>query len=256
MGVCPMMGRMWVMSSFCLLASGGIVFAFEQSTLAGKFIIFLLMLASIFSWTVMWFKFVQILAAQKQNRIFLERFRTARKPLLLFNSRRSYRPSPIAAVFRRGSAELCFHLIGSSEPDETFEAQVQRADAISGSAIASVRSALEQSVSEEALKIESQLILLATVVSGAPFLGLLGTVWGVMDAFSDVASAGSASLQVLAPGVSGALLTTVTGLLVAIPAMFGYNYLLNTVRKLTVEMENFAAECAANFEHQYANQRH
>lgn len=73
-----------------------------------------------------------------------------------------------------------------------------------------------------------------------------------MDTFSDIAEAGKASLAAMAPGVSGALITTVTGLLVAIPAMFGYNYLVSTIRSLTVEMDNFAAELAASFGHRYA----
>jgi biopolymer transport protein ExbB/TolQ len=88
-------------------------------------------------------------------------------------------------------------------------------------------------------------------VSGAPFLGLLGTVWGVMDTFTGVAEAGSANLTAMAPGVSGALITTVTALCVAIPAMFGYNFLVTSIRGMIVEMDNFAAELASKFEHKY-----
>lgn len=234
-----------------LLASGGMVFAFEHSNIAGKLIVFVLLIGSVFSWSVMWTKYHYIRKAKQQTRAFLERFRSARRPLLLFKGYQKFLPSPVAAVFGEGCRELCFHLLGSSEIDETFQARLRDADPISATAMTAVRSSLEQTVSEEALKLEAQLILLASAVSGAPFLGLLGTVWGVMDAFSDVAASGSANLTALAPGVSGALLTTVTGLLVAIPAMFGYNYLLTTIRGMTVEMENFAAECASTFEHQY-----
>ena len=85
----------------------------------------------------------------------------------------------------------------------------------------------------------------------APFLGLLGTVWGVMDAFGGIARAGSANLAAMAPGVSGALITTVVGLLVAIPAMFGYNFLVVSVRSEIVKAENFAAELASEIEHRY-----
>ena len=99
------------------------------------------------------------------------------------------------------------------------------------------------------------MIILATAVSGAPFVGLLGTVWGVMETFADVAKAGSASLAAMAPGVSAALITTVTGLLVAIPAMFGYNYLVTSVRGMIVEMDNFAAELTSAFEHRYVEHR-
>jgi biopolymer transport protein ExbB/TolQ len=116
-----------------------------------------------------------------------------------------------------------------------------------------VTTAMERAVGECALRLESQMILLATAVSGAPFLGLLGTVWGVMDTFSGVALAGAASLQAMAPGVSGALIATVTGLLVAIPAMFGYNFLVTSIRSLIVQNDNFAAELASEFEHKYVN---
>jgi biopolymer transport protein ExbB/TolQ len=116
-----------------------------------------------------------------------------------------------------------------------------------------VTTAMERAVGETALRLESQMILLATAVSGAPFLGLLGTVWGVMETFSDVATAGSANLAAMAPGVSAALITTVTGLLVAIPAMFGYNYLVTTIRAMIVGLDNFAAELASEFEHRYVD---
>jgi len=104
-----------------------------------------------------------------------------------------------------------------------------------------------------ALALESGMNVLTMAVSGAPFIGLLGTVWGVMDAFGGIAAAGNANLAAMAPGVSGALITTVTGLLVAIPAMFGYNFLVTTIRAMTVDMDNFAAELASEFEHRYVD---
>jgi biopolymer transport protein ExbB/TolQ len=115
----------------------------------------------------------------------------------------------------------------------------------------SVRSAMEREVGEQALRLEDRMTVLATAVSGAPFLGLLGTVWGVMDTFSGIAMAGHPDIAAMAPGVSGALITTVTGLLVAIPAMFGYNFLVVTLRGLIVELDNFAAELASAFDHRY-----
>ena len=92
-------------------------------------------------------------------------------------------------------------------------------------------------------------------MSGSPFLGLLGTVWGVMSAFSGIAQAaatsGRADLASMAPGVSGALITTVAGLLVAIPSMFGYNWLVHNLRVLTVELDNFAQELVSKMETEY-----
>src|SRR5256714_8725767 len=111
-----------------------------------------------------------------------------------------------------------------------------------------VNAAMERAVGETALSLESQMILLATAVSGSPFLGLLGTVWGVMDAFTGVAEAGSPNLVSLAPGVSRALITTVAALCVAIPAMLGSNFLVTSIRGLIAEMDHFADEFASEVE--------
>ena len=148
---------------------------------------------------------------------------------------------------------MTFQLLGSAEVDETFRGRLDSSPKISPAQMRVVDSAMERGVGEAALRLESQMILPATAVSGAPFLGLLGTVWGVMDTFGGVASAGSANLAAMAPGVSAALITTVTGLLVAIPAMFGYNYLVTTLRGMVVELDNFAAELASEFEHKYVD---
>ncbi|MDR2462657.1 MAG: MotA/TolQ/ExbB proton channel family protein [Verrucomicrobiales bacterium] len=238
-----------------LLASGGIFFAFEHSNLAGKGVILLLAVGSIFSWSVMVSKFVYLRRARQENKLFVRRYRNSRAPLDIYREQRRYTVSPAAAVYQAGAAELAFNLLGSTEADETFAARLQTAEPINSVGMSSVRSALERAVGEEGLKMEAQLIVLATAVTGAPFLGLLGTVWGVMDAFSGVALAGQASLAALAPGVSGALITTVTGLVVAIPAMFGYNFLVASVKEMTVGIENFAAECLADFEHKYLKTR-
>ena len=114
-----------------------------------------------------------------------------------------------------------------------------------------IKGLLECSVARESVALESGVILLAIAVSGAPFLGLLGTVWGVMDVFSSAAQVGNASLTTVAPGVAAALATTVAGLLVAIPSMFGYNWLVHNLRVATVEMDNFAQELSAKIESEY-----
>jgi biopolymer transport protein ExbB/TolQ len=236
-----------------LLASGGLLFAFEHSTIPGKVVLFSLFIGSIFSWSVMITKLRVIQFAKKQARQFLELFRADRQPLRLFEGQARYDGTPIFSVYRAGCRELTLHLLGSPEVDETFHARLDIATPITPAQMRAVSSAMERAVGESALKLESQMILLATAVSGAPFLGLLGTVWGVMDTFGDVAAAGSANLTAMAPGVSAALITTVTGLLVAIPAMFGYNFLVTSIRAMILEMDNFAAELAAEFEHRYVD---
>ena len=232
-------------------ADGGLIYAFENSTLPGKTVLLALFIASIFSWTVMVTKFRLIQHAQRRKDQFLSQFRADRQPLRIYTDRARYEGAPVFAVYRAGCRELCFQLLGSAEVDETFRARLDSALKISPPQMRVVTTAMERAVGETALKLESQMIILATAVSGAPFLGLLGTVWGVMETFAGVAEAGHASLSAMAPGVSAALITTVTGLLVAIPAMFGYNYLVTTIRAMVVELDNFAAELSSEFEHKY-----
>jgi biopolymer transport protein ExbB/TolQ len=232
-------------------AEVGIVYAFWHSNIAGKLVIACLLFGSAFSWTVMLTKIVMIRRAKAETNRFLRRFRTARKPLAIYQNREVYPNSPAYAVYLAGCKELTFHLLGTPELDDTFASRLAEADRISPVAMNAVRSAMEREVGEQALRLEDRMTVLATAVSGAPFLGLLGTVWGVMDTFSAIAASNNASLTTMAPGVSGALITTVTGLLVAIPAMFGYNFLVVTLRGMIVELDNFAAELGSSFDHRY-----
>jgi biopolymer transport protein ExbB/TolQ len=233
--------------------SGGLLFAFEHATLPGRLVLATLFVGSVLAWTVMVTKIRVIRRARKMRDSFLALFRADRQPLHLFWERARFEGTPVFSVYRAGCRELCFQLLGSAEVDETFRARLESAPKISTSQMRVVQTALERAVGENALRLEAQMILLATAVSGAPFLGLLGTVWGVMDTFSDVARAGSANLAAMAPGVSAALITTVTGLLVAIPAMFGYNFLVTTIRAMIVELDNFAAELVSALEHRYVD---
>jgi biopolymer transport protein TolQ len=233
--------------------SGGLIYAFTEATLEGKFVLLALFVASIFSWSVMVTKMRVVRLSRKKNEQFLQRFRSERQPLRIYESKMRFDGSPLYAIYRAGCRELTFHLLGASEVDDTFWARLEIAERITPAQMRVVTTAMERAVGESALRLEAQMILLATAVSGAPFLGLLGTVWGVMDTFSGVAIAGSANLAAMAPGVSGALITTVTGLLVAIPAMFGYNFLVTSIRSLIVQNDNFAAELASEFEHKYVN---
>ncbi len=236
-----------------ILAAGGLLFAFEHSTIAGKIVLAVLCVGSVFSWSVMITKLRVIQFARKQTKRFITAFRQDRQPLRLFQQGARFSGAPLFNVYHAGCREMSFQLLGSAEVDETFRARLEIADKISPAQMRAVHAAMERAVGETALELESQMILLASATSGAPFLGLLGTVWGVMDTFTDVAVAGSASLAAMAPGVSGALITTVTALCVAIPAMFGYNFLVTSIRAMIVEMDNFAAELASEFEHKYVD---
>jgi biopolymer transport protein ExbB/TolQ len=233
------------------LLAAGLTFALSHATIPAKVVLVTLFFGSIFSWSVMWTKLRVIRFAKRQSLDFRDHFRADRQPLRLYTLGARFDGTPLYDVYLAGCEELTFHLLGSSEVDETFRARLDIATPISSAQMRSVESAMERAVGESSLRLESQMILLATAVSGAPFLGLLGTVWGVMDTFGDVATAGSANLAAMAPGVSAALITTVTGLLVAIPAMFGYNFLVTSIRGMTVDMDNFASELCSEIAHRY-----
>jgi biopolymer transport protein TolQ len=236
--------------STALLASG-LVYAFLESTIEGKIVLLVLFFGSIFSWSVMVTKIRYLNFAKRQSSRFSALFHRDRTPLRIYEQGVHFEGSPLYEIYKAGCGELCFQMLGSMEVDETFKARLETADKITPSQMRAVTVAMERAVGESALKLESQMIILSTAVSGAPFVGLLGTVWGVMDAFSGIAQSGSASLAAMAPGVSGALITTVVGLLVAIPAMFGYNFLVTSVRSMVVQADNFAAELASEIEHRF-----
>ena len=235
------------------LLGSGIVYAFLESTFEGKLVLLVLFVGSIFSWSVMITKIRVLNFAKKQSEAFMELFRHDRQPLQIFEQELNFEGSPLYQIYKAGCDELCFQLLGSTVVDETFKARLQMAPRITASQMRSIKVAMERAVGESALELESQMIILSTAVSGAPFVGLLGTVWGVMDAFGGIAAAGTANLAAMAPGVSGALITTVTGLLVAIPAMFGYNFLVTSVRSMIVSCDNFAAELASELDHRYVS---
>jgi len=234
----------------------GIIYAFTESTFEGKLILLTLFLASIFSWSVMVTKFRLLHFARRQNERFSTLFHRDRLPLRIYEQGVHFDGGPLYDIYQAGTAELCFQMLGSTEVDETFRARLEAADKISPAQMRSVQAAMERAVGESGLKLESQMIVLSTAVSGGPFLGLLGTVWGVMDAFAGIAQSGSANLAAMAPGVSGSLITTIVGLLVAIPAMFGYNFLVTSLRSMLVQADNFASELSSEIEHRYVEHGH
>ncbi len=215
-------------------------FVWQQATPEAKIIIMVLAVFSVFAWTVMASKAMQMRRAKKLNQYFSLEFRSQKSLMDIYDRRVQVDGCPLFAVYQEG----CGELVGRRKSVTAGQENAK----ITLNSMEHVKRALERAVADESLKLESGLILLAIAVSGAPFLGLLGTVWGVMSAFSYVAMKGQADLATMAPGVAAALITTVCGLLVAIPSMFGYNYLVHNLRVLTVSMDNFAQEMISKAE--------
>lgn len=217
-------------------------YIWEKATPEAKVIIIFLGFFSIIAWSVMISKAIQMRRAKKLNQYFTTEFRAQKTVLDIFDRRVAAEGCPLFAVYQAGSVALDARL-------KTPEGGRKKIMSLKG--MEHVKRSLENTVAQESLKLESGLILLAIAVSGAPFLGLLGTVWGVMSTFSGIAQTGSATMAAMAPGVSAALVTTVAGLLVAIPSMFGYNWLVHNLRVLTVELDNFAQELISKMETEY-----
>ena len=236
------------MNFICLLAASPtpqweLVYIWEKATIEGKAVIFVLLLVSIVAWSTLISKTLQMRRARKLNLFFYSEFRSQKHVLDMFDRRIAADGCPLFAVYQAGSLELDARL-----KSPRTGARRRR---ISIKGIEHVKRSLENTVAQESLKLESGLILLAIAVSGGPFLGLLGTVWGVMSTFGHIAQQNNASLLAMAPGVAAALITTVAGLLVAIPSMFAYNWLVHTLRALTVELDNFAQELISKMETEY-----
>ena len=227
----------------CVIAETQLQYVWGQATIEARFIIFFLTIFSVLAWYMMVKKHFQMSQAKKLNLYFESAFRAEKKALGIFDRRLQVDGCPMFAVYQEGCVELDARL-----KDEGGEA---RKKYVSLKSMEHVKRTLEGAVARESLKLESGLILLAIAVSGAPFLGLLGTVWGVMDTFARVGQMGRADLPTMAPGVSAALITTVCGLLVAIPSMFAYNWLVHTLRVRTVELDNFAQDLVSKMETEY-----
>jgi biopolymer transport protein TolQ len=220
-----------------------LIYIIEQATPEAKVIIVILVLFSILAWSVMAAKAIQMRRAKKLNQFFTAEFKTQNGVLDMFDRRIQAEGCPLFMVYQSGSLELDARLKGAAGEG--------RKKHVSLKSMEHVKRTLENTVAQESLKLESGLILLAIAVSGAPFLGLLGTVWGVMSTFGHIAQQGSATMAAMAPGVSAALITTVAGLVVAIPSMFGYNWLVHNLRVLTVQLDNFAQELVSKMETEY-----
>src|SRR5262249_6015199 len=170
-----------------------------------------------------------------------------RDPMELHRQKKAFDGAPAYEVYYTGAEEMNYHL--SNNP-----VQVNGKARISRASFDFVRVATERTVSAEGMALEKGMIILSTAVAGGPFIGLLGTVWGVMETFSGVAKANAATLTAMAPGVAGALIATVIGLLVAIPAMFAYNFMVTQVRGITQELDDFASEFGTQLDHTYVDQ--
>lgn len=189
-------------------------------------VIALLLLFSLLSWTIVFSKGSVFSRARRENRAFIRAFRKANNLQAVALASEQYSAAPLVAVFDFGYGEV--------------ERQIkQRGALVNKSAI---ERSLQLGISEEITKLEQNMNWLATVASVSPFIGLFGTVWGIIDAFQGLANAGSTTLRAVGPGISEALFTTAIGLAAAIPAAIFYNIYGTRIKEMGTRMEDFAIE--------------
>ncbi len=219
--------------------NGGVLELVLSAGLIAKVVLSVLAFVSIVCWALIVEKWWEFRRIRRQSSRFVRVFREARRFSVVFTAAKKYRESPLAQVYLAAGQELA-SMLGSAEIiDRVLEESdeglgPERLDAISR--------AMRRAMSAEIQRMERYLPFLATTASSAPFIGLFGTVWGIMTSFQSIGAQGSANLAVVAPGISEALIATAAGLFAAIPAVMGYNFFVNRVKYWAVEMEGFALE--------------
>jgi biopolymer transport protein TolQ len=200
-----------------------IVNLIAQSGPVAKTILVLLLAFSVLSWAVILSKYSSLRRARVQSGRFVRAFRKANRLQDVSAVAEQFKPSPLVAVFEGGFEEL-------------------RRQGGTARNVTAIQRAMQIGSSEELTRLESRLNFLATTGAVAPFVGLFGTVWGIIDAFHGLGTAGAATLRAVAPGVSEALITTAFGLFAAIPAVIAYNHFTYQMREFGARMDDFSLE--------------
>lgn len=234
------------------IATGSLWYAFTTSDPFSKLIIYILLAMSVFAWTVMVSKWLELKRAREMSDKFIATYRRDDQPLGLFLQRHRFPESPVFRVYEKACMSVGVEMNWrDGAADASSLALGGRMPRLNALQLGAIRNSAEREVADQVLNLESQMGILATAVSASPLMGLLGTVWGVMLAFTSMAIQGSANLSAMAPGIAGALLTTVVGLIVAIPSSIVYNHLTSQIRNMTVQMDNFADALVADMQRHF-----
>ncbi len=209
---------------------------FTGTGLVVKIVLMILIYFSVVSWTIIFFKLLQVYRANSESERFLEFFWKTKRFDLINAQLDRFTNSPLSVMFNEGYGELKKLMEKGKHPEEP--------DGISTDlgGIDNIARALRRATTSEITRLEKYLTFLATTGATAPFIGLFGTVWGIMTAFKGIGETGSASLAVVAPGIAEALIATAIGLVAAIPAVMGYNHFQHKIKVVISEMDSFATE--------------
>lgn len=232
---------------------GNLADVFMKSHLvSGKMFTILLMAASVYCWTVMTAKGRDLKAALRNGLAFQRLYRDHNgNPLALFLQRLDTPECPLKKIYLNAVQEIGHEMDSKGiDPDRLIAGDHSRLH-LNPYQLTAVRNAAERAIADEALQLEEKMGWLATAANTAPLLGLLGTIWGVMETFSAMGEQGNASIAAVAPGISSALMTTFCALIVAIPSAIGYNVLTGRVHTIAVLMDNFADEVMSDIQRAY-----
>ena len=215
-----------------------IIHAILTSAWAGRIIVLILFILSVISLAIFIKKTLEFKKIKRENKAFLHSFHSCHSLEEFYGIKANF-SGPFLSVF-----ESAYNEIRKGEPATRSEDKnaVSPQDTISSKRVSKFAASIGQAKLGATHSLDSQLVLLATIVVISPLLGLLGTVWGILDAFLDIRTYGSAHINIVAPGMAEALITTVIGLCVAIPAVVFYNYLTNRAGQLADELDAFANE--------------
>lgn len=216
-----------------------------QAGVVAKAVLVLLLFFSLVSWTIIFLKLRAFGRTDRQDERFLKLFRESKNLSSTYEDCRRYPRSPLAALFREGYRELSNSLKGNPGPagnPAPVEVQAKGLEVPVDNLLSRVSRTLRHASLREVSGLERALIFLATTGNVTPFIGLFGTVWGIMDAFHSIGLTGSANLGAVAPGIAEALITTAAGLATAIPGVIAYNYFLNRIKGAATRMDLFGLE--------------
>ncbi len=214
----------------------GVLELVKQASPLVQAVLYLLVLFSVVSWGIIFSKYRQVKTAKGESERFLDIFWQSRNLASIHDASRELKASPVAQVFRAGYEEL-LRVTRSKKEAGQGEGLTTELGGVDN-----VARAMKRATSVEITRLERSLTFLATTASTTPFIGLFGTVWGIMNAFRGLSVTHSSSIQAVAPGIAEALIATAAGLAAAIPALMAYNHFAHKIKVLAVDMDNFSHE--------------
>ena len=220
-----------------------------NSSIMAKSVLLLLLLFSVVSWAIILQKYFFFKNAKNEDIRFLSYFSKSSNLVSIYDYARELEFSTVARVFLVGYRELYLHQEMAQDP--SLKAPLDDEKIVSVKDIKGITLALNKAINAEISRLSRRLDFLATTGSTAPFIGLFGTVWGIMTSFSAIGFQGSASIGGVAPGIAEALIATAAGLIAAIPAVIFYNYLSDKIRVFTSDLDDFSHDFVYLLEKNY-----